>query len=402
VSTLTTTTTMSAAMKEYYDRQLLYSARPAMVAEQFADKSVDIPLHEGQTINFQRYVPLEVIEDTIAEGEDPDYVELEVVRLAATLAKYGTSVRMTEELDLTSFCQPLANRVKELGFNLGQSVNRLYRKAMAMGMYPMRVDADSTYEQHVTSTGSPTTTTIASSTLTQDDHFWVDGTIVFTSGQNKGLSGHVTAFTASSDTVTFTPALNEACDAGDTFKIVTSTGITSADVVTASAVEKAVAFLKSQNAPKYDGQYYIGIMSPFVQYDFMQDSAWINASHYGAPEQLFKGEVGRWGGVRWIEDTEMWTETAADGTAYNSHDIGIGKYVANGAVTHTPIFGKYCYAGIRLESVPDKLIVKIPGPNDTSNPINAWSVASWRIYFVAKVLNSLFGVSLISGATSIT
>ena len=401
MGTATTTSTLAAAMKEYYDRKLLTVARPKMVAEQFADHSKDIPKHEGQTVNFTRYVPLSVITSSTSEGSNPDYVELEAVRFSATLAKYANSVRLTDEIQLMSYCEPLNNAIIELGANMGQSVNRLYRKTMAAYMYPMRVDGDSTYAVSGTITSGATTTAFADTSLTQADHFWVDGTVVFTSGQNKGLSAHVTAFTASTDTVTFTPALQEACGTGDTFRIVASTGIVATDTVTASAVEKAVAFLKSQNAEPYDGQYYIGIISPFVTYDFMQDSSWVNAMLYGSPENLFKGEVGRWGGVRWVEDTDPWTENACDGSAYNDWDRGHGCYASGGIVNHTPIFGKHCYAGIRLEGVEDKVIVKVSGPQDTSNATNAYSMASWRVYFTSVVLNSLFGVSLISGSSSI-
>ena len=142
-------------------------------------------------------------------------------------------------------------------------------------------------------------------------------------------------------------------------------------------------------------------MSPFVVYDFMQDSAWVNAQHYASPEAIKNGELGKWGGVRWYEDTEAWTETACDkGTAESPQDIGIGFYVSGGAVNHTPVFGKGAIAGTRIGGVKDKLIVKVSGPSDTSNPTNAFSVVSWRVFFVAVVLNGLFGVQILSGAST--
>jgi len=173
--------------------------------------------------------------------------------------------------------------------------------------------------------------------------------------------------------------------------VVNSTNISSSNVVTCAAVERAVAFLKYQNAVPYDGRYYVGVISPFVQYDFMQDSAWVNAHNYAQDGALFDGEIGRWGGVRWVEDTDPWLEAA--GT--------IGTYNANGAVHQTPIFGRHAYAGVGLEGVPDKLFIKKPGDQDTSNYINAYSMVAWRVYFVPVVLNALFGVTLISGASTI-
>jgi len=388
-SVATTTGTLTALMKTYYDKLLLEVARPKMVLDQFADKSRDIPRHEGQTVSFQRFVPLEVVTATTNEGELPPYVELEAMRFEATLQKYANAVRITEEVELTALSPVLEAAVKELGENMGQSLNRLYRGALAKFLYPMRVDNSATYGKSCVATAGTTTTLTDATNLSEADDFWNGGTVVITSGQNKGYSAHIDDF--ASGVITFSPALKEACDKGDTFRVVTSTGITSTNVITCSAVERAVALLKYFNAPTYDGKYYIGIISPFVQYDFMQDSAWVNAHHYAQDTALFDGEVGRWGGVRWVEDTDPWLEAA--GT--------IGTYNANGAVHQTPIFGRHAYAGVGLEGVPDKLFIKKPGDQDTSNYINAYSMVAWRVYFVPVVLNALFGVTLISGASTI-
>ena len=388
-SVATTTGTLTALMKTYYDKLLLEVARPKMVLDQFADKSRDIPRHEGQTVSFQRFVPLEVVTATTNEGELPPYVELEAMRFEATLQKYANAVRITEEVELTALSPVLEAAVKELGENMGQSLNRLYRGALAKFLYPMRVDNSATYGKSCVATAGTTTTLTDATNLSEAADFWNGGTVVITSGQNKGYSAHIDDF--ASGVITFSPALKEACDAGDTFRVVTSTGITSTNVITCSAVERAVALLKYFNAPSYDGKYYIGIISPFVQYDFMQDSAWVNAHHYAQDTALFDGEVGRWGGVRWVEDTDPWLEAA--GT--------IGTYAGNGTVHQTPIFGRHSYAGVGIEGVPDKLFIKKPGDQDTSNYINAYSMVAWRVYFVPVVLNALFGVTLISGASTI-
>lgn len=388
-SVATTTGTLTALMKTYYDKLLLEVARPKMVLDQFADKSRDIPRHEGQTVSFQRFVPLEVVTATTNEGELPPYVELEAMRFEATLQKYANAVRITEEVELTALSPVLEAAVKELGENMGQSLNRLYRGALAKFLYPMRVDNSATYGKSCVATAGTTTTLTDATNLSEAADFWNGGTVVITSGQNKGYSAHIDDF--ASGVITFSPALKEACDAGDTFRVVTSTGITSTNVITCSAVERAVALLKYFNAPTYDGKYYIGIISPFVQYDFMQDSAWVNAHHYAQDTALFDGEVGRWGGVRWVEDTDPWLEAA--GT--------IGTYAGNGTVHQTPIFGRHSYAGVGIEGVPDKLFIKKPGDQDTSNYINAYSMVAWRVYFVPVVLNALFGVTLVSGASTI-
>ncbi len=397
----TTTATLLALMKIYYDKTLLYFAKPVMVADQFADHSRDIPQKEGKSVNFTRWVPLAKITSATSEGSNPSNVEMEAFDFEKTVLKYANTIQLTELLKLTAYDDVLNAAVELQGVNMGESINYQYRMAMATGFYPLRVDNSTTYAKTGSVTTSTSTTIIRDTSLTEADHFWVDGVIVFTSGQNAGSTHRVTAFADSDSVITFTPALKETCDTGDTFRIVVSTGLTSSNVVTCASVERAVAILKHNKAPKYDGKNYIGIIAPFVTYDFRQDSSWVNADQYAGSTKLFNGEIGNWGGVRWVEDTEGWTELITDGTVYNSHDRGFGKYSATGTINHTPIFGKHAYAGTRIAGVKDKLIIKVSGPQDTSNATNAYSKVSWRVFFVAVPLNGLFGVNLISGASTI-
>jgi len=401
-TTATQTTTLTALMKTYYDRKLLELAEPVMVADKLADHSRDIPQKEGKTVNFTRYVALAKVTSSTDEGANPTVIEMMAFDFEKTVAKYSSSISLSETLQLTAYDDVLGGAVELSGTQMGESVNYQYRKAMAASFYPMRVDNSTTYAKSATVTTSTSTTVIRASALDQADHFWTDGVIIFTSGQNKGSAHRVTVFANSNAVITFTPALKEACATTDTFRIVTSAALTASNVVTCAAVERAVAILKHYKAPKYDGKYYVGIMSPFVVYDFKQDSAWVNAIHYASPQDILNGELGKWGGVRWFEDTEAWTETACDQAAYTeTQDIGIGFYVSGGAVNHTPIFGKHAIAGTRIKGVKDKLIVKVSGPQDTSNPTNAFSMVSWRVFFVAVVLNGLFGVNILSGASTV-
>ena len=399
-TTATLTSTLTALMKTYYDKTLLHFAEPVMVIDKLADHSRDIPQKEGMKINFTRWVPIPKVTGTTGEGQNPTVVEMEAFDFEKTVAKYGLSVSLSETLQLTAYSDTLNGAVELLGVNMGESINYQYRKAMANGFYPMRVDNSTTYAVTGSVTTSNSTTQITDTTLTEATHFWTDGVIIFTSGQNAGYVGHVTAFDAT--VVTFEPALKEKCDTTDTFRIVSSQGIGASNIVTASSVERAVAILKHNKAPKYDGKNYVGIMSPFVIYDFMQDSAWVNAQHYASPQAIKDGELGKWGGVRWYEDTEAWTEEPCNTSAHeDTQDKGFGFYSATGAVNLTPIFGKHAIAGTRIGGVKDKLIVKVSGSQDTSNPTNAFSVVSWRAFFVASPLNGLFGVNLISGASTI-
>lgn len=81
--------------------------------------------------------------------------------------------------------------------------------------------------------------------------------------------------------------------------------ITSADKLTVSTVKDAIEILATNNAPKYNNTYWICFVHPHQSRDLRDDPAWINASNYGNPEQLFTGEIGRIDDTRFIETTLM-------------------------------------------------------------------------------------------------
>lgn len=100
-------------------------------------------------------------------------------------------------------------------------------------------------------------------------------------------------------------------------KIANRDAITPDNVMSVAVVKDAVEILATNNTPKIEGSYYIAIVHPHVSRVLRDDQAWINASQYGAPEQLFNGEIGRIDDVRFIETTQMCNgAVGADDPAY--------------------------------------------------------------------------------------
>ena len=69
-------------------------------------------------------------------------------------------------------------------------------------------------------------------------------------------------------------------------------------------IRRAVRCLRAKNAKTIDGKNYVGIIHPDVSYDLMSDPKWESVSEYAEPENWFAGEIGRIGGVRFVETTE--------------------------------------------------------------------------------------------------
>lgn len=100
-------------------------------------------------------------------------------------------------------------------------------------------------------------------------------------------------------------------------KISARTEVTEANVMSTAVIKDAVEILATSNTPKIEGSYYIALVHPHVSRVLRDDPAWINASNYGAPEQLFNGEIGRIDDVRFIETTQMCNgAVGADDPAY--------------------------------------------------------------------------------------
>lgn len=107
-----------------------------------------------------------------------------------------------------------------------------------------------------------------------------------------------------------------------------------------STVKDAIEILATNNAPKYQNLYWICFVHPHQSRALRDDSAWINASNYGAPEQLFTGEIGRIDDTRFIETTLMCNGKAGkDDPAFKNYlKKGFEGDGTDPAITNTDIF----------------------------------------------------------------
>lgn len=163
----------------------------------------------------------------------------------------------------------------------------------------------------------------------------------------------------------------------------TDVGIT--DTLSSNEIRKAVRTLKANKAMRYDDGYFIGKTSPYASYDLMGDSTWVNAHTYKDGMELYKGELGRLHGVRFVETTN-WKETANGGTS-------------NADIIHTFVHGKNAIGVTDLEGDAKRIYVKTPGEQDTSNPLDRYYTAGWAMTFAPKQLVSEWIIEIKSGAT---
>lgn len=84
----------------------------------------------------------------------------------------------------------------------------------------------------------------------------------------------------------------------------TDVGVT--DTLTGTLVRRAVQGLKKDNVPMFGDGTFHAIVDPAVVFDFEEDEAlggWKAVGTYSKPEQIVAGELGKYGGAKFLESS---------------------------------------------------------------------------------------------------
>ena len=202
---------------------------------------------------------------------------------------------------------------------------------------------------------------------------------------------------------------------------------------TVRAVRKAVRFLKTMNAPRYEGSYW-AIIHPDCSYDIQDDPDWKRPHEYKDTSNIYDDEIGKIAGVRFIETTEAKVFhaddlneviTAADAAALAGRQVVIGGELleiesataaAKGSATitlkaapatsptastaiypgeagakgrnvySTLIMGAEAYGTTELTGGGLEHIVKPLGSAGTADPLNQRATVGWKATKVAERL----------------
>lgn len=158
-----------------------------------------------------------------------------------------------------------------------------------------------------------------------------------------------------------------------------------------STIKDAIEILATNNAPKYAGAYWICFVHPHQSRDLRDDSAWINASTYGAPEQLFTGEIGRIDDTRFIETTLMCNgHSAVDDPSHKEYlKKGFAGDSSNPALTNTDVY-QACIFGDQYYGLAWSLPVELRD-NGVEDFGRIRSLA-WYAIWGTGLLNKEYGV----------
>ena len=157
------------------------------------------------------------------------------------------------------------------------------------------------------------------------------------------------------------------------------------DTLSSTEIRKAVRTLKANKAMRYEDGYFIAKTDPFSTFDLMGDNVWVNAHTYKDGMELYKGELGKLHGVRFLESTN-WKEA-------------INAGASNADIISTFIHGKNAFGVTDLEGDEKKIYVKTPGANSTDNPTDRFYTVGWMMTSAPVALVSDWIIELKAGAT---
>jgi len=423
----TSTGSISMGMQIYYDRKFLSRAKENLYMDQFAQLR-PIPEGSGKQIRFFRYHDIDTLTSPLTEGQNPDPTAVTGHELNATLEEWGAFSQHSSLVSRTHIDRGLSQLAEIWGDNAGRSIDlRIMKEVVANGAYPIRVDgekADWTFAE--SGTTASTTTVIYCDTITgkdltdldQTNNFWIGATLIATSGKNYGQARYVSDSDGTAKSVTVTLPFENAPEAGDTFVIShvgvkassgapVSDAMDTGDILTHKAFQKTWERLKLNKTMPFRNGYYILLIGPTVHANFMSDTTWTGLEQYHAsgPQGLFKGEAGTYMGFKVVTTTQPFqctlptnATTGGPGQSSTTHATSGSNYSATGTAHYNLAIGREAFGCTKFPGYKTpKIIVKNPGPQDTSNPLNRFSTVGWELPFVPVALNAKWCVAPVSG-----
>ena len=212
-------------------------------------------------------------------------------------------------------------------------------------------------------------------------------------------------------------------DKADGSEVLSRKALTLDSELTVDTIFRAVAQLKNMNADGISGGEFVAIIHPFVSYALMRSDDWVSIHQYKNPENIYQGEIGTIGGVRFVESTEAKifaedgcpefyaltkdTKFVAGKTYYtkSSDTYSAASVTPGGAVTadtyyekhYTAIFstlviGAHAYAVTDVTGGGLEHIIKQLGYGD--DPLNQRSSVGWKATKTAEILSDEYMVRI--------
>lgn len=400
-----TTSTLSTVMGRYYDRKFIEWEKELIRMQQFAQMR-PLPKHTGKTIYFSGYRPHAIVTSALTENSNPSQSSYTARQINATVAEFGDVHRLSSLLSMTKLDPALVEQVQLDADQAARSVDYFMMREVCRngvwGVHPTPTRTN-TITGTVISTASNSTVAFkfAMALATDDITGGIatvvsDGGVDTTNSAKYGYAGRVASIATSATHVFVTlsssapnAAAPEEFASNDIVRIVGFNDMTdtSTNKTDTGAVRLAQRDLVGNRALSFADGYYGALTNPWTDYDFKGDTTWVNAASYSNISALWKGEIGRWFGFRFVETTQPWRETVNGTTAFTSGNVYFDLFFGRDSFGHTQLAGQ------------DQVVYVHQGA-DKMDALNMYSLVGWKHIFANKALTAPHAVAVPSYATT--
>lgn len=151
---------------------------------------------------------------------------------------------------------------------------------------------------------------------------------------------------------------------------------TAGDTLDTCDIRYMTRLLELNRAPRYRDGFYLGKTDPYSKLTFTADTTWVSAKQYSDVNDLYKGEIGSFYGVRWLLSNYVLSGTEATSTASS----GVTRF-------YTFVHGMDSFGTYDLEKDKPKMYI-LPNAVDSNSPAGRVSYISWAGSYATKVLDS--------------
>ncbi len=364
-----TTTTLSDQYQNYFSKKLLTYAVQALVLDQFGTKA-PLPAKSGhKAISMFRWdVPKATDISSLTEGDTSSVGErsISLTKISKTLIQRGQIVKLTDILNATDLFSSMQQSVKINGQDAAIDMDNITRNILVGSDVGDNVNSGA-LEMEGTYSTDPSDNLDNGDSLTE----------IYATGTRQTASG--------GEYTTFEQT-------------------TSGNTLTAEAVLNAVTQLKVNRAMPTKGGNYAAVCSPQVLSDLMQVNTWVNAAQYSNVEELYKGEVGRLYGAKFVTTTNPFVTESALGTDADRfiYDDDSGGGEGADKDDHVSLFlgvGSFGVPELSSQSPFSPKIV-ITDSADKSDPLNLLITAGFKVFWTALRQNTNYYVIMRSKTAS--
>lgn len=344
----TTDAAVSGLLKRYYDRRLVERLEPKVKLYQFGMKR-PLPQTNGKVIEFTGYRNISPILQNSSElSSTQTYIS--AYTISGTVIQRHAYLKLSTLLKQTAIDPKVEGAVDCMGDMMARTVELYIRSKVVGAIGCAKRSSIDNNEINYLAANNDISGTITGSSAQRTHRFYSPFPILKNKARLSSSGAQVTEMSGSAMTV------NE--------------------------IINAVTFLQNRNVEPFDNGGYVLYCHPQVADRIFRDKTFKTwNSPQMAAQTFWKGEVGK------VDNTRIVTSTCAFRYEYSAAPLT----TASGAFNASLLLGKDAFGVSELSGANGdsgfSIIVKNPGPQDTSNPADLFSTIAGKMTMCAVVLN---------------